>query len=156
MTSSLKGWGQKMTSDYMMTWGGIMIVTIIIIILVILIFAITIKAHHTTSSSSSSSSHFILQIISQLVLFLWLIWQWRRNRSEWNHSDRWSGSDDQKILEIIQGGFFLTVPPNFQYQNEKQMGSQSEVLFHEIPDVQKILVGWTTFFFLALKFGRNS
>ena len=36
------------------------------------------------------------------------------------------------------------------------MGSQSEILFHEILDVQKILVGWTTFFFLALKFGRNS
>ena len=32
----------------------------------------------------------------------------------------------------------------------------SKILFHEILDVQKILVGWTTFFFLALKFGRNS
>ena len=36
------------------------------------------------------------------------------------------------------------------------MGSQSEILFHEISDVQKILVGWTMFFFLALNFGRNS
>ena len=36
------------------------------------------------------------------------------------------------------------------------MGSQSEILFHEILDVQKIIIGWTTFFFLALKFGRNS
>ena len=36
------------------------------------------------------------------------------------------------------------------------MGSQYEILFHEILDVKKILVGWTTFFFLALKFGRNS
>ena len=36
------------------------------------------------------------------------------------------------------------------------MGSQSEILFHEILDVQKILVGWTTFFFLVLKIGRTS
>ena len=36
------------------------------------------------------------------------------------------------------------------------MGSQSEILYHEILDVQKILIGWTTFFFLALKFGRTS
>ena len=41
---------------------------------------------------------------------------------------------------LIQGGF-LTVPRNFQYQNEKRMGSQSEILFHEILDVKKILVG---------------
>ena len=34
------------------------------------------------------------------------------------------------------------------------MGSQSEILFHEILYVQKI--GWTKFFFSALKFGRNS
>ena len=40
---------------------------------------------------------------------------------------------------------FLTVPSNFQYQM-KTMGSQSEALFHEILDVQKILVGWTTCF----------
>ena len=57
------------------------------------------------------------------------------------------------------------------------MGSQSEILFYEILDVQKILsddfdkkkplskkfkppikilAGWTTFFLLALQFGRNS
>ena len=36
------------------------------------------------------------------------------------------------------------------------MGSQSEIPFHEILDVQKIPVGWTSFFFLVLKFGRNS
>ena len=36
------------------------------------------------------------------------------------------------------------------------MDSQSEILFHEILDEQKILVGWTTFFYLALEFGRNS
>ena len=38
----------------------------------------------------------------------------------------------------------------------KTMGSQSEILFHEILNLQKIFVGWTMFFFLALKFGRNS
>ena len=36
------------------------------------------------------------------------------------------------------------------------MGSQSETLFLDILNVQKILVGWTTFFFLAQKVGRNS
>ena len=36
------------------------------------------------------------------------------------------------------------------------MGSQSETQVHEILNVQKILVGWTKFFILALKFGRNS
>ena len=30
-------------------------------------------------------------------------------------------------------------------------GSQSEILFHEILDTQTIFVGWTKFFFLALK-----
>ena len=28
-------------------------------------------------------------------------------------------------------------------------GGQSEILFHEIPDVQKILVGWTIFFLFS-------
>ena len=36
------------------------------------------------------------------------------------------------------------------------MGSQSVILDHEILDVQKILVGWIKFFFLALKFGRKN
>ena len=36
------------------------------------------------------------------------------------------------------------------------MDSQSEILFHEILNVQKILIGWTKFFFLALKYGQNS
>ena len=36
------------------------------------------------------------------------------------------------------------------------MGSKSEILFHEILNVQKIPVGWIKFFFLALKFGRNN
>ena len=36
------------------------------------------------------------------------------------------------------------------------MGSQTKILFHEIFNVQTIFVVWTTFFFLALKSGRNS
>ena len=36
------------------------------------------------------------------------------------------------------------------------LGNQSEILLHEILDVQKILVGWKKFYFLALKFGQNS
>ena len=55
----------------------------------------------------------------------------------------------------IQGAFF-NCSSQFSVPKWKTMGSQSEILFHEILDVQKILVGWTTFFFLALKFGRNS
>ena len=43
------------------------------------------------------------------------------------------------LYVFVQGGF-LTVPPNFQYQKLKMMGSQSEILFYEIFDVQKILV----------------
>ena len=57
--------------------------------------------------------------------------------------------------EVIQGAFF-NCSSQFSVPKWKTMGSQSEILFHEILDVQKILVGWTTFFFLALKFGRNS
>ena len=38
----------------------------------------------------------------------------------------------------------------------KHDGQPSEILFHEILDVQKILVDGTMYFFLALKFGRNS
>ena len=59
------------------------------------------------------------------------------------------------ITSIIQGGFFYW-SAQFSAPKWKTIGSQSEILFHEILDVQKILVGWTTFFFLALKFGRNS
>ena len=55
----------------------------------------------------------------------------------------------------IQGVFFNS-SSQFSVPKWKTMGSQSEFLFPEIFDVQKILVGWTTFFFLALKFGRNS
>ena len=36
------------------------------------------------------------------------------------------------------------------------MGSQSEILSYEMLYVQKILVGWTAFLFLAQKFGRNN
>ena len=58
-------------------------------------------------------------------------------------------------LLTLQGGF-SNCSPQFSVPKWRMMGSQSEVLFHEIHDVQKILVGWTTFFFLVLKFGRNS
>ena len=54
----------------------------------------------------------------------------------------------------IQGGFF-NWSAQFSVPKWKTMGSQSEILFHEILDVQKIVIDWTTFFFLALKFGRN-
>ena len=53
-------------------------------------------------------------------------------------------------------GVFFNCSSQFSVPKWKTMSSQPEILFHEIFDVQKILVGWTTFFFLALKFGRNS
>ena len=58
------------------------------------------------------------------------------------------------FLSLTQIQFFLTVPPNFQYQNEKRWAANQR--FCSMFDVQMILVGWTTFLFLALKFGRNS
>ena len=56
---------------------------------------------------------------------------------------------------ILQGGFF-NWSSQFSVPKWKAMGTQSENLFHEVLGVQKIIVGWTTFFFLALKFGRTS
>ena len=58
--------------------------------------------------------------------------------------------------QIVPQGAFLNCSSQFSVPKWKTMGSQSEILFHEILDVQKILFGWTTFFFLALKFGRTS
>ena len=55
----------------------------------------------------------------------------------------------------LQGDFF-NCSSQISVPKWKTMGSQSETLFHEILDLQKILFGWTRFFFLALKFGRNS
>ena len=53
------------------------------------------------------------------------------------------------MVEFMQGAFF-NCSSQFSVPKWKTMGSQSEILFHEILDVQKILVGWTTFLFLAL------
>ena len=60
-----------------------------------------------------------------------------------------------KTVPVIQGGSF-NCPSQFSVPKWKTMDSQSEILFHEILNVQKILIGWTKFFFLALKFGRTS
>ena len=46
----------------------------------------------------------------------------------------------QETLTIVQGGFF-DWSAQFSVPKLKTMGSQSEILFHEILDVQKILVG---------------
>ena len=58
-------------------------------------------------------------------------------------------------LWVIQGAFF-NCSSKFSVPKWKTMDSQSEILFHEILNVQKILIGWTKFFFLALKFGQTS
>ena len=58
-------------------------------------------------------------------------------------------------VKNIQGAFF-NCSSLFSVPKWKTTGSQSDILSHEILDVQNILVGWTTFFFLVLKFGRNS
>ena len=59
-----------------------------------------------------------------------------------------------RLTYNVQGAFF-NCSSQFSVPKWKTMDSQSEILFHEILNVQKILVGWTMFFFLALKFGRN-
>ena len=77
--------------------------------------------------------------------------------------DDWNGSFSTTYLPVfcvylgmlIQGDF-SNCSSQFSVPKWKTMGSQSEILFHEILDVQKILVGWIKFFFLAMKFGRNS
>ena len=51
---------------------------------------------------------------------------------------------------------FFNWSAQFSVPKWKTMDSKSDILFHEILNVQKILVSWTMFFFLALKFGRNS
>ena len=40
-------------------------------------------------------------------------------------------------------GWFFNCSSQFSVPKWKTMGNQSEILFHEILDVQKILVGWT-------------
>ena len=52
-------------------------------------------------------------------------------------------------IPLFPTGWFFYCSPQFSVPKWKTMGSQSEIL-----NVQRILVGWTTFFFLALKFGR--
>ena len=64
-------------------------------------------------------------------------------------------SNGANCYNNLQGAFF-NCSSQFSVPKWKMMGSQSEILFHEILNVQKILVGWKTFFYLALKFGRNS
>lgn len=58
------------------------------------------------------------------------------------------------FMQLLQCVFF-NCSYQFSVPKWKTTGSQSEILFHEILDVQKIIVGWTTFF-LALKFAWNS
>ena len=66
-----------------------------------------------------------------------------------------SNVDANDHFWFIQGAF-LNWSSQFSVPKWKMMGSQSDILFHEILNVQKILVGWTTFFFCVLKFGWNS
>ena len=60
-----------------------------------------------------------------------------------------------RFIYNIQGGFFYW-SAQFSVPKWKTMGSQSEILFQEILDLQNILIDWTTFFFLALKLGQTS
>ena len=60
-----------------------------------------------------------------------------------------------KSNDKFHTGFF-NCSSYFSEPKWKMMGRQSEILFHEIFNVQKILFGWITFFFLALKYGQNS
>ena len=55
----------------------------------------------------------------------------------------------------LQGAFF-NCSSHFSVPKWKTLGSQSEILFNEIVNIKKVLVGWTTFFFLVLKLGQNT
>ena len=55
----------------------------------------------------------------------------------------------QAILEFFSIGWFFNCSSRFSVPKWKMNGGQSEILFHEIPDVQKILVGWTIFFLFS-------
>ena len=83
-------------------------------------------------SSRCNSSH----IRSMTEFFRVLLW-----------TPLWGGYLRLLLLNPNSRGFvrlllyrvlFLTVPPNFSVPKWKTMGSQSEILFHEILDVQKI------------------
>ena len=68
-------------------------------------------------------------------------------------------STDIKTLPPSTRQMFFTVAPHFQYQNEKENLSANEELFWEwINEIllKIVLVGWKSFFSLALKIGRNS
>ena len=67
-------------------------------------------------------------------------------KTDLDHNLSHYNQSNLSMCYYINTGFF-----NYSFQFSvpkwKTMGSQSDILFHEILDVQKILVGWTTFFF---------
>ena len=61
---------------------------------------------------------------------------------------------DPKRLDL-QGGFF-NWSARFSVPKWKTSCSQPGLVFHEIFNVKKLLVGWASFFILVLKIGRTS
>ena len=101
---------------------------------------------------------YFMSITPLLYRFLTILWQSSNIREKLGILLFWWKllfSCVKSVSKYIQGVFFYW-SAQFSVPKWKTMGSQSEILFHEILDVQKILIGWTTFFFLALKFGRTS
>ena len=57
---------------------------------------------------------------------------------------------------LIQGGFFNCSSQFSVPKWKKTSCTQPEILFQEIFNVKKLLVGWAIFFILVLKMGRKS
>ena len=59
------------------------------------------------------------------------------------------------VIKDIQGGFF-NWSARFSVPKWKTSCSQPGLVFHEIFNVKKLLVGWASFFILVLKIGQTS
>ena len=107
--------------------------------------------------SHSLDMHLVFcQFFFSIFKFICLQWKWG-----WMWSPSWARAPSTDISPLpsapanffassgknkLQGAFF-NCSSQFSVPKWKTMSSQSEILFHEILNVQKILVGWTMFFF---------
>ena len=53
------------------------------------------------------------------------------------------------LQSFVCTGCFLTIPPNFQNQNENQVSAKQSYLFNNKSKCKKCLVGWICFFSFA-------
>ena len=118
-------------------------------LLMINIFAFSYSAGNINQQSQLFSGRCLL-----LFLFMCLTQKKQDHDAQSVIKEQDKDSRDRQLT--CAGWFFFNCSSQFSVPKWKTMGSQSDILFHEILNVQKILVGWIRFCFLALKFGRNS